>query len=121
MTLDGNRAGWLPWPGLDTLYDFHAFVRSGPIARLPAEAVGKRVAIIGAGAAGLVSAYELLRLGGKYPHSPLMKLIVAPGLLLQALTTRYPDESQMEVAIASMQELLHREGESPASVTTTAA
>ena len=43
----------------------------------------------------------------------LMKAIVAPGLLLQALTTRYPDESQMEVAIASMEELLKREGESP--------
>jgi uncharacterized protein YqhQ len=56
-------------------------------------------------------AYELLRLGGKYPESPLMKLIVAPGLLLQALTTRYPDESQMEVAIASMNELLNREGD----------
>jgi uncharacterized protein YqhQ len=51
-------------------------------------------------------AYELLRLGGKYPDSPFMKAIVAPGLLLQALTTRYPDESQMEVAIASMEELL---------------
>jgi uncharacterized protein YqhQ len=40
-----------------------------------------------------------------------MKAVVAPGLLLQALTTRYPDESQMEVAIASMNELLDREGE----------
>jgi uncharacterized protein YqhQ len=59
-------------------------------------------------------AYELLRLGGKYPDSPLMKVIVAPGLLLQALTTRKPDESQMEVAIASMNELLIREGEKPA-------
>jgi uncharacterized protein YqhQ len=59
-------------------------------------------------------AYELLRLGGKYPDSALMKIIVAPGLLLQALTTRYPDESQMEVAIASMNELLVREGEKPA-------
>jgi len=58
-------------------------------------------------------AYELLRLGGKYPDSAVMKAIVAPGLLLQALTTRYPDESQMEVAIASMEELLKREGESP--------
>jgi uncharacterized protein YqhQ len=56
-------------------------------------------------------AYELLRLGGKYPNSAFMKVIVAPGLLLQALTTRYPDESQMEVAIASMNELLEREGE----------
>jgi len=56
-------------------------------------------------------AYELLRLGSKYPNSAFMKAIVAPGLLLQALTTRYPDESQMEVAIASMNELLDREGE----------
>src|SRR5216684_359250 len=58
-------------------------------------------------------AYELLRLGGKYPESVFMKAIVAPGLLLQALTTRYPDESQMEVAIASMEELLKREGDLP--------
>jgi uncharacterized protein YqhQ len=56
-------------------------------------------------------AYELLRLGGKYPNSPLLKLVVAPGLVLQALTTRYPDRSQMEVAIASMNELLKRENE----------
>ncbi|MBV9600892.1 MAG: DUF1385 domain-containing protein, partial [Chloroflexi bacterium] len=55
-------------------------------------------------------AYELLRLGGRFPDSAFMKVIVAPGLLLQALTTRYPDESQMEVAIASMNELLDREG-----------
>ncbi len=63
-------------------------------------------------------AYELLRLGGKYPDSPLLKLVVAPGLLLQALTTRYPDTPQMEVAIASMSELLKRENEiEPASAT----
>ncbi len=60
-------------------------------------------------------AYELLRLGGKYPESAFMKAIVAPGLLLQALTTRYPDESQMEVAIASMNELLTREGDGRAA------
>jgi uncharacterized protein YqhQ len=58
-------------------------------------------------------AYELLRLGGKHPNSPLMALVVAPGLALQALTTRYPDQSQMEVAIASMNELLEREGVAP--------
>jgi uncharacterized protein YqhQ len=69
-------------------------------------------------------AYELLRLGGKYPDSPFMKAIVAPGLLLQKLTTGVPDESQMEVAIASMSELLKQEGDLPApaaSVATTAA
>lgn len=58
-------------------------------------------------------AYELLRLGGKHPNSPLMGLVVAPGLALQALTTRYPDRDQMEVAIASMNELLKREAEVP--------
>jgi uncharacterized protein YqhQ len=69
-------------------------------------------------------AYELLRLGGKYPESPFMKAIVAPGLLLQKLTTAVPDESQMEVAIASMSELLKQEGETPvpaSSVASTAA
>jgi uncharacterized protein YqhQ len=69
-------------------------------------------------------AYELLRLGGKYPESPFMKAIVAPGLLLQKLTTAVPDESQMEVAIASMSELLKQEGEIPvpaSSVASTAA
>src|SRR3989440_986563 len=66
-------------------------------------------------------AYELLRLGGKYPDSLLMKAIVAPGLLLQALTTRYPDESQMEVAIASMEELLKREEDTTKSAAPAAA
>jgi uncharacterized protein YqhQ len=66
-------------------------------------------------------AYELLRLGGKYPDSAFMKVIVAPGLLLQALTTRYPDESQMEVAIASMNELLEREGDQRPRVDSAAA
>ena len=58
-------------------------------------------------------AYELLRLGGRFPDSAIMKVIVAPGLALQKITTRQPDRSQMEVAIASMNELLRceREGE----------
>jgi tryptophan 2-monooxygenase len=48
---------------VDTLYDYPAFLRGGPIAQLPADAAGKQVAVIGAGAAGLVAAYELLRIG----------------------------------------------------------
>ncbi|MBI2755284.1 MAG: DUF1385 domain-containing protein [Chloroflexi bacterium] len=56
-------------------------------------------------------AYELLRLGGKYPNSPFMLAVVAPGMLLQKLTTRYPEPPQMEVAIASMNELLRREAD----------
>jgi len=45
--------------------------------------------------------YELLRLSARKMDSPLFRFLVAPGLWLQRLTTREPDRSQIEVAIAS--------------------
>ncbi|TMK82072.1 MAG: DUF1385 domain-containing protein [Actinobacteria bacterium] len=56
--------------------------------------------------------YELLRLGARFPHSPVMRALMAPGLWLQKITTRRPDHDQLDVAIASFQELLRREGAS---------
>ena len=50
--------------------------------------------------------YEVLRLGAGHERNPLMRLAVAPGLLLQAITTRRPDEPMIEVAIASLEEAL---------------
>jgi uncharacterized protein YqhQ len=50
--------------------------------------------------------YEFLKWSAKNDHSRLVKLIIAPGLALQRLTTREPDDSQLEVAIRSMQEAL---------------
>jgi len=50
--------------------------------------------------------YEVLRLGAARERHPLMRLLVAPGLLLQRITTRRPDERMIEVAIASMEEAL---------------
>ena len=50
--------------------------------------------------------YEVLRLGAGHEDNPLMRLAVAPGLLLQAITTRRPDASMIEVAIASLEEAL---------------
>jgi uncharacterized protein YqhQ len=50
--------------------------------------------------------YEVLRLGAAHEDNPLMRLAVAPGLLLQAITTRRPDTPMIEVAIASLQEAL---------------
>jgi uncharacterized protein YqhQ len=50
--------------------------------------------------------YEVLRLGAGHEDNPLMRLAVAPGLLLQAITTRRPDPSMIEVAIASLEEAL---------------
>jgi uncharacterized protein YqhQ len=50
--------------------------------------------------------YELLRWSAKNDGSRLVKMIIAPGLALQRLTTREPDDSQLEVAIRSMEEAL---------------
>lgn len=50
--------------------------------------------------------YEVLRFGAGHEDHPLMRLAVAPGLLLQAITTRRPDEPMIEVAIASLEEAL---------------
>jgi uncharacterized protein YqhQ len=59
--------------------------------------------------------YELLRLGAKYTDSALMRAIMAPGLWLQKITTKPPDRGQIEVAIASFEEVLRREGKVPSS------
>ena len=48
--------------------------------------------------------YEVIRLSGLYQGSPLVRLIAVPGLFLQRLTTREPDDDQIEVAIAAMNE-----------------
>jgi uncharacterized protein YqhQ len=50
--------------------------------------------------------YEFLKWSAMNDQSPLVKLAIAPGLALQRLTTREPDDSQLEVAIRSMKEAL---------------
>ena len=52
-------------------------------------------------------AYEILKLGGAHTENLLVRLIVVPGLALQALTTRYPEMDMIEVAVASF-ETMHR-------------
>lgn len=46
--------------------------------------------------------YELIRIAGKYDNL-FTKIVSAPGLCLQRLTTREPDEEEIEVAIAAME------------------
>jgi uncharacterized protein YqhQ len=53
--------------------------------------------------------YELLRLSAKITDNPLLNILVLPGLMLQRLTTREPDDSQIEVAIAAVKEVLKLE------------
>lgn len=46
--------------------------------------------------------YELIRYAGAHTDNPLVRIAITPGFLLQKLTTRQPDDSQIEVAIASL-------------------
>ena len=50
--------------------------------------------------------YELLRLSAKMKENSIIHLMILPGLLLQKLTTREPDDSQIEVAIRAVKEVL---------------
>ena len=54
-------------------------------------------------------AFELLRLGARYPKSAFMRIVMTPGLWLQKITTKPPNDDQIEVAIASFNEVLRRE------------
>jgi len=47
-------------------------------------------------------AYEIIKLAGRSDH-PVMRAISQPGLWLQRLTTREPDDGQIECAIAAME------------------
>ena len=46
--------------------------------------------------------YEIIYFGARHTGNWFMKIILAPGLWLQSLTTGEPDNSQLEVAIAAM-------------------
>ncbi|UCB47075.1 MAG: DUF1385 domain-containing protein [Spirochaetota bacterium] len=50
--------------------------------------------------------YELLKLSDKMQNSLLMKVLIAPGLLLQRITTKEPDDKQLEVAITAVKTVL---------------
>ena len=51
-------------------------------------------------------AYEVIRLSGRHEDNPLVRLISTPNLLLQKLTTRWPDDDQIEVAVTAMETAL---------------
>ena len=47
--------------------------------------------------------YEIIRYAGAHQQGIIGKAVAGPGLLLQRLTTREPDDSQIEVAIQAME------------------
>ena len=54
-------------------------------------------------------AYEATRLSAKYPNNPIVKAFTWPGLMLQHITTKEPDDSQLEIALVALQMTLRRE------------
>lgn len=53
--------------------------------------------------------YEVLKLSAKLKDNAVMGIIILPGLLLQRMTAKEPDDSQIEVAIAALKEVLKME------------
>ncbi|MGI6296599.1 MAG: DUF1385 domain-containing protein [Armatimonadota bacterium] len=53
--------------------------------------------------------YEIIRMAGNCKESLFTKLTLLPGLLMQKITTREPDDEMIEVAIASLKGVLAKE------------
>lgn len=53
--------------------------------------------------------YEVIYLSGRHTDNWLVKIISKPGLLLQSLTTREPDEAKLEVGIAALRKVIETE------------
>ena len=58
-------------------------------------------------------AYEFLKFSAAHMENPIMRMLIAPGLWLQKLTTREPDESMLEVSAAALTQLLIEENMLP--------
>jgi len=50
--------------------------------------------------------YEIIYFGGRHAGNRFIRIIMAPGLWLQAMTTREPDDSQLEVAAVALKKVM---------------
>ena len=55
-------------------------------------------------------AYEIIRFSAAHQEKSLMRWLIAPGLALQKLTTREPDDGMVECAIAALKPVLAADG-----------
>lgn len=62
--------------------------------------------------------YEIIRLSAKREGSIVFKLMTLPGVWLQNITTKEPDDQQLEVAIVALKESLKLEPQPEAAVAT---
>jgi len=54
--------------------------------------------------------YEVTYFAGRHAENAWVRAILAPGLWLQSLTTREPDDSQLEVAVAALGKVMEIDG-----------
>lgn len=55
--------------------------------------------------------YEWLKFSARYADHRWMRVLLWPGLALQRLTTREPDDKMIEVAVAALKRVLEEEGQ----------
>lgn len=53
--------------------------------------------------------YEILKFSGRHCSNPVLKTFITPGLWVQKITTREPDDKQLEIAIISLKAALDQE------------
>jgi uncharacterized protein YqhQ len=51
-------------------------------------------------------AYEIIRFSARHLTNPVCKLLIRPGMWLQRITTKQPDDQQLEIAIIALKEAL---------------
>ena len=56
--------------------------------------------------------YEIIRFAGTHPNSILAGIVSIPGLMLQKITTKIPDDSQIEVAISAVEAVIQADSRS---------
>jgi uncharacterized protein YqhQ len=74
-----------------------------PSSAMFAVKFGARVVLIPI-IAGL--AYEVIRFSARHLKNPVCKVLVRPGMWLQRITTKEPDDKQLEIAIIALREAL---------------
>ena len=55
-------------------------------------------------------AYEIIRFSAAHDKKPIMRALITPGLWLQKLTTREPEDGMVECAIAALRPVLAADG-----------
>jgi len=112
LTVEGVRPFTTAHPRCGTAFLLTVVVLSilvfAPLAKLPL-ALGLVARILLIPVIAMIG-YEFIRFSARRLDNPLMRIVIAPNLALQSLTTRQPDDSMIEVAIAALKGVLDVEG-----------